>query len=118
MNSKILKKKTQQRVKRKLRIRAHISGTHECPRVTIFRSNRYLSVQAIDDTTAKTLCAISGKSMGLNSNTESAKKLGAEFAKTLKGAKVNTVVFDRNGYEFHGVVAAFATSLRENEISF
>jgi len=118
MNVKVLKRKTAQRAKRKARIRAHINGTAECPRVSFFRSNRYLSAQAIDDTSSKTLCAVHGKKLGLNSSAESAKKLAVEFAGLLKGANISTIVFDRNGYQFHGVVAAFATALRENEISF
>ena len=103
-------------VKRKLRIRAKISGSATLPRVSVFKSNRYLSVQAIDDVTATTLCAIHSKSTGHKANKEGASALGEAFAATLKTANINEIVFDRNGYQYHGVIAAFGDALRANEI--
>ncbi|MDQ7045931.1 MAG: 50S ribosomal protein L18 [Sulfurimonas sp.] len=118
MNAKVLKNKVANRLKRKLRIRAKISGCASLPRVSVFKSNRYLSVQAIDDVTATTLCAIHSKTTGHKSNKEGATALGEAFATTLKAANISEVVFDRNGYQYHGVIAAFGDSLRANEIKF
>ena len=118
MNANVLKKKISTRVKRKLRIRAKIEGSATLPRVSVFRSNRYLTAQAINDDTSTTLVSIDGKKEGLNSNKESATKMGAAFAERLKAAGINAIVFDRNGYQYHGVVAAFGDALRANEIKF
>lgn len=118
MNAKVLKNKIANRLKRKRRIRAKISGCASLPRVSVFKSNRYLSVQAIDDSTATTLCALHSKGSGQKSNKEGAAALGVAFAKTLKAANISEVVFDRNGYQYHGVIAAFGDSLRANEIKF
>ena len=118
MNAKVLKNKVANRLKRKLRIRAKISGCASLPRVSVFRSNRYLSVQAIDDVTATTLCALHSKVTGHRANKEGAAALGEAFAATLKKAKITEIVFDRNGYQYHGVIAAFGDSLRANEIKF
>jgi large subunit ribosomal protein L18 len=118
MNAKVLKNKVANRLKRKLRIRAKISGSASLPRVSVFKSNRYLSVQAIDDATATTLCALNSKATGHKSNKEGATALGEAFAAKLKEAKISEIVFDRNGYQYHGVIAAFGESLRANEIKF
>ena len=116
MTAKQLKQKAAGRVRRKRRIRAKISGTATLPRVSIYRSNRYLTAQAIDDQNATTLAALNSKSIGVRANKESATKLGEAFAAKLKEAGINHVVFDRNGYQYHGVVAAFGDALRANEI--
>ena len=118
MNAKVLKSKIANRLKRKRRIRAKISGSASLPRVSVFKSNRYLSVQAIDDVTATTLCAIHSKTTGHKANKEGATALGEAFAATLKTANISEIVFDRNGYQYHGVIAAFGDSLRANEIKF
>ncbi len=114
--AKDLAKKNSLRVIRKKRVRGNINGTAEIPRVSIFKSNRYLNAQAINDIDGITLAAVSSKVMGLNVSKESATKVGAQFAETLKAAGIQTVVFDRNGYLYHGVVAAFADALRDNGI--
>ena len=118
MNAKVLKSKIANRLKRKRRIRAKISGSATLPRVSVFKSNRYLSVQAIDDATGTTLCALHSKSTGLKSNKEGAAALAGAFAAKLKEANISDVVFDRNGYQYHGVIAAFGEALRANEIKF
>ncbi|QOY51759.1 50S ribosomal protein L18 [Candidatus Sulfurimonas baltica] len=118
MKAKVLKSKIANRLKRKLRIRAKISGCASLPRVSVFRSNRYLSVQAIDDSTATTLAALNSKAISQKSNKEGAAALGEAFAATLKAAKISEIVFDRNGYQYHGVIAAFGDALRANEIKF
>ena len=113
---KEIKKKIALRIKRKKRVRANIFGTAEKPRVTIFKSNKFISAQAINDAEGRTLASISSQAMGLNGNKENASKVAAEFASKLKAAGIDTVVYDRNGYLYHGVVAAFADALRENGI--
>lgn len=116
MRANILKRKLSLRIKRKKRIRARISGCETLPRVSIFKSNRTLYVQAIDDVKAHTIASLNGKKLGIKANIEGAKILAAEFAKSLKAIKVEAAVFDRNGYLYHGVIAAFADALRENGI--
>ena len=114
--AKDLAKKNALRIKRKRRVRGNIFGTAEKPRVTVFKSNKYLSAQAINDVEGVTLAAVSSQAMSLNVNKENAVKVAATFAEALKAAGIETVVFDRNGYLYHGVVAAFADALRDNGI--
>ena len=118
MNARVLKSKIANRLKRKRRVRAKISGSATLPRVSVFRSNRFLSVQAIDDASATTICGLHSKSTGHKSNKEGATALGEAFAASLKAANISAIVFDRNGYQYHGVIAAFGESLRANEIKF
>lgn len=113
---KDLAKKVALRIKRKKRVRSNIFGTAEKPRVSIFKSNKYVSAQAINDVEGVTLAAVSSKAMGLNVNKENAVKVAAQLAENLKAAGIEAVVYDRNGYLYHGVVAAFADALRENGI--
>ena len=113
---KDLAKKNALRIKRKKRVRSNIFGTADKPRVSIFKSNKYVSAQAINDVEGVTLAAVSSKAMGLNVNKENAIKVAAQLAENLKTAGIEKVVFDRNGYLYHGVVAAFADALRENGI--
>ncbi len=105
-------------LKRKARVRGRITGDSQVPRVSIFRSNKYFYAQAIDDTKGFTLASVDGKKMGLKNNKEDVKKIAQVFAKSLKDAGIQKIVFDRNGYLYHGVVAGFADSLRENGIVF
>jgi large subunit ribosomal protein L18 len=118
MNAKVLKRKIATRIKRKRRIRAKISGSAILPRVSVFRSNRYINVQAIDDSTATTIIGLNSKAINQKANKEGAAALGEAFAAELKKAKISEVVFDRNGYQYHGVIAAFGDALRANEIKF
>jgi large subunit ribosomal protein L18 len=115
--AKDIAKKNSLRIKRKRRVRGSIAaGTAEMPRVSIFKSNKYLSAQAINDVTGVTLASVNSKTMNLTVSKENATKVGAEFANTLKAANIEKIVFDRNGYLYHGVVAAFADALRDNGI--
>ncbi len=116
MRAKVLKRKLSLRIKRKKRIRAKISGCDKLPRISVFKSNRTLYIQAIDDLKASTLAALSGQKIGVKANKEGAKKIATEFAKLLKSKEISQAVFDRNGYVYHGVIAALAQSLRENGI--
>ena len=114
-NLKLKKRLTQ---KRKARVRGRIVGDSSVPRVSIFRSNKYFYAQAIDDSRGFTLASVDGKKLGLKNNKEDVKKLAQSFAKSLKDAGISKIVFDRNGYLYHGVVASFAETLRENGIVF
>jgi len=115
--AKDIAKKNSLRIKRKRRVRGSIAaGTVEIPRVSIFRSNKYLSAQAIDDVAGTTLASVNSKTMNLSANKTNAVAIAAQFAENLKAANIDTVVFDRNGYLYHGVVAAFADALRDNGI--
>ncbi|PAF54299.1 50S ribosomal protein L18 [Helicobacter sp. 13S00482-2] len=117
MTSRTLERKKRLRNKRKLRVRGVLFGTQMRPRVSIFRSNKYLYAQAIDDEVHKTLACVDGKKMSLGNNKEDAKNIAKVFADSLKQLGIKEVVYDRNGYLYHGVIAAFAESLRENGIA-
>ena len=117
MTSKILARKKILRHKRKLRIRSSIFGISSKPRVSVFRSNKYFYAQAIDDEKQITIASVDGKKLGVGNNKENAKEIAKVFAQTLKDKQITEVVLDRNGYLYHGVVAAFAESLRENGIT-
>ena len=118
MNARVLKSKLANRLKRKKRVRSKISGSAELPRVSVFRSNRYLTVQAIDDNAGVTLVGMNSKSINQKANKAGAEALAAEFAGKLKEKGITSIVFDRNGYQYHGVIAAFGDALRANEIKF
>ncbi|MBR8461574.1 50S ribosomal protein L18 [Campylobacter sp. faydin G-105] len=116
MTAKVLKRKLALRIKRKRRVRSKISGVAANPRVSIFKSNRTLYVQAIDDVTATTIATADGRKLGIKANKDGAAILAKEFANSLKSKNIDTVIFDRNGYLYHGVIAAFADALRQNGI--
>lgn len=117
MNAKVLKTKNKTRIQRKRRIRAKISGCSTRPRLSVFRSNRFISAQAIDDTTGTTLASVHSKALDTKANKEGAAKLGEAMAAALKNAGISQVTFDRNGYIYHGVVKAFGDAVHANEIS-
>jgi large subunit ribosomal protein L18 len=117
MRKNILKRKVNLRIKRKRRVRAKISGTSELVRVSIFKSNRAIYAQAIDDVNGVTLACVDGNKLGLKANKTGAGELAKAFAETLKSKSLEKVLFDRNGYLYHGVVAAFADGLRANGIT-
>ncbi|PSM53172.1 50S ribosomal protein L18 [Campylobacter blaseri] len=116
MTENVLKRKLSLRLKRKKRIRAKISGSADCPRVSIFKSNRTIYAQAIEDVNSTTLCTSDGKVLGIKSNKDGAVVLAKDLAAKLKEKGIEKVVFDRNGYIYHGVVASFADALKENGI--
>jgi large subunit ribosomal protein L18 len=109
----IQNRKNKLRAQRKARVRGKIFGTAELPRLSVYKSNKYFYAQAIDDNAGMTLAAVDGRKLGLKANREDVKKLAAEMAKNLASKNIESVVFDRNGYLYHGVVAAFADALRE-----
>lgn len=108
------------RVRRHARIRAKISGTAECPRLSVFRSNKNIHAQIIDDVNGITLVACSSTTLKLanGGNIEAAGKVGAEIAKLALAKGIEKVVFDRGGYVYHGRVAAVAEAAREAGLKF
>ena len=110
-----------ERVRRHKRVRNKISGTAECPRLSVFRSNTNLYVQVIDDENQVTLVSASTLDKDVKtkkSNKEAAKELGTLIAKKAKDKKIETVVFDRGGYVYHGVVKELAEAAREGGLKF
>jgi len=118
MLKSIQKRKNKLRAQRKARVRGRIFGSETMPRLTVFKSNKYFYAQAIDDVAGVTLASADGRKLGLKANQEDVKKVAAEMAKNLASKNIETVVFDRNGYLYHGVVASFADALREAGIKF
>jgi large subunit ribosomal protein L18 len=113
--------KDRKRFKRKVHIRKSISGTAERPRMTVFRSNRSLSIQIIDDTKGNTLASASTLEKELKSiktTVAGGGQLGEVMGKRLLEKNIKTVVFDRNGYLYHGVVKAIADGARKAGIQF
>ena len=110
-----------ERVRRHKRVRNKISGTAECPRLSVFRSNTNLYVQVIDDENQVTLVSASTLDKEIktkHANKEAAKELGALIAKKAKAKNIETVVFDRGGYIYHGVVKELAEAAREGGLKF
>jgi large subunit ribosomal protein L18 len=110
--------------KRKARIRKKLSGSTGRPRLTVYKSLKHMYAQIVDDTTGKTLAAASTESKALkdqvkeDDKTAAAKKVGAAIAKAALEKGVTQVVFDRNGFDYHGRVAAVAQAAREAGLKF
>ena len=118
MLKSIQKRKNKLRAQRKARVRGKIFGTATKPRLTVFKSNKHFYAQAIDDNAGVTLASADGRKLGLKANREDVKKVAAQMAQNLASKNIDNVVFDRNGYLYHGVVASFADALREAGIKF
>ena len=114
--------KEERRLRIKRRIRKIISGTAERPRLSVFRSNAQISVQLIDDEAGKTLLSVSSLSKEIAekkcTKTEQAALVGAAVAEKAKAAGIQSVVFDRNGYLYHGRVKALADAARNGGLNF
>ena len=110
----------QRRLKRRRRVRAKVTGTAERPRISVFRSNRGIFAQLIDDTQGRTLAAVSWTEGELRSlpKMEQARRAGALLAERAKAAGVESAVFDRGGYRYHGRVKALAEGAREGGLRF
>ncbi|HZC14899.1 MAG TPA: 50S ribosomal protein L18 [Thermoleophilaceae bacterium] len=115
-----VKTKPQARLRRRRRVRAKVRGTAERPRLSVFRSNRGVQAQVIDDVAGHTLAAVSWTEADLKSlgTMDQAKKAGELLAERAKAAGVETVIFDRGGYRYHGRVKALADGARENGLKF
>ena len=107
--------KPQSRLKRRHRVRAKVSGTAERPRISVFRSNRGIHAQLVDDIGGRTLAAVSWTESDLRGlkPMEQAGKAGELLAQRAKAAGIEAALFDRGGYRYHGKVKAFAEGVRE-----
>ena len=123
MTTNIAKQRLESRRRRHHRVRKNITGTAERPRLAVFRSNRHLVLQVIDDTTGRTLAAAATveadqRGAGSTGSIEAAARVGALVADRAKAAGVTKVVFDRGGFLFHGRVKAAADAAREGGLEF
>ena len=110
-----------ERARRHERVRAKISGTTECPRLAVCRTNKNIIAQIIDDTKGETLVYVSTLDKEIKTkkaNIEAAKEVGTLVAKKASEKKIKTVVYDRGGYIYHGVVKALAEAAREAGLEF
>ena len=108
------------RVRRHARVRAKLSGTAEAPRLCVYRSNKNIEAQLIDDVKGVTLVSSSSMALKLEngSNVEAASKVGKDIAEKALAKKIKKVVFDRSGYIYHGRVKALAEAAREAGLEF
>lgn len=119
--NKSMSERLKARLKNKIRIRRKVTGTVERPRLTVFRSSKYIYAQLVDDVNGTTLASVSSSGIsGLKgtSNCDAAKSVGAKIAEIAKGKNIEKVVFDRNGYVYHGKVKALAEGAREAGLQF
>ncbi|MFL5844688.1 MAG: 50S ribosomal protein L18 [Solirubrobacteraceae bacterium] len=110
--------KERRRLKRRRRVRAKITGSAERPRISVFRSNRGISVQLIDDLSGRTLAAVDWTEFRDVAKADQPAKVGSALAERAKAAGVETAVFDRGGYQYHGRVKALAEAAREGGLAF
>ncbi|MFW6155248.1 MAG: 50S ribosomal protein L18 [Planctomycetota bacterium] len=120
---KAIKKKIHQRQRRKRRVRGKVSGASDRPRLTVFRSHKNIYAQIIDDDRGVTLVSASTRDKDAEAttyggNTAAAAQVGQALAAKAAGAGIKTIVFDRNGYRYHGRVKALAESAREGGLVF
>ena len=111
-------KKVERRIKIKYRIRKRVNGTAERPRMSVFRSNKQIYVQIVNDLTGTTLASASSLGMETMPKKEQAAKVGELIAKKAQEVGVEKIVFDRNGYLYHGRVKALADAAREGGLKF
>ena len=109
----------QRRLKRRRRVRAKVQGTAERPRISVFRSNRGISAQLVDDVAGRTIAAVQWTEADLRDlkKSEQSTKAGELLAQRAKAAGVESAVFDRGGYQYHGRVKAFAEGVREGGLA-
>ena len=116
-----MKNRLEARRRRHVRVRKAVSGTSSRPRLAVFRSNRYLYAQVIDDKTGRTLAAASSQEAALRSKSlsvETAAEIGKLVAERAKSAGVEAVVFDRGGFTYHGRIKALADAARASGLEF
>ena len=111
--------KSARRLRIRRGVRNKIAGTAERPRLSVFKSNKAIYAQIIDDAKGATITATSSIDLGIKNNTvEHAKNVGSKLAEKAKAAGIDTVVFDRGGYQYHGQVKALAEGAREGGLKF
>ena len=119
-----MSQQTTSREKRRARIRRKVSGTAERPRLTVYKSLKHMYAQLVDDASGRTLVSVGTTSKTLkgevkdDDKTAAAKKVGAALARAAKEKGIEAVVFDRNGFDYHGRVAAVAAAAREAGLKF
>jgi len=113
-----IKTKTEHRIMRHKRVRARVKGTKKCPRFSIYKSNRFLYAQLIDDDSSNTLVQANSREMKGKDGKEKADALGATIAERAKAAKIKEVVFDRGGFLFSGNIKRVADSARKSGLKF
>lgn len=116
-----IKQRNIRRKRRSLRVRKSVRGTLEKPRLTVFRSNKHLSAQIIDDENHATLFGIGTMSKefaGAKKSKEAAREIGKRIAAEAKKKNIETVIFDRGHYKYHGIIAELANAAREEGLKF
>jgi large subunit ribosomal protein L18 len=113
-----MNKKTDKRIRLKAKIRSKIFGTSTCPRLSVFRSNKFIYAQVIDDSTGKTLTEASDIKMVKGTKIERAKQVGKMIAEACAKIKISKVVFDRNGFKYTGRVKLVADEARASGLKF
>ena len=114
----IPKTRSEKRVRRHLRVRKKVSGTVERPRLVIFRSDKHIYAQLVDDVAQRTLATVSSLTVGEGKKTDKATAVGKALAERAASAGIKRVVFDRAGYKYHGRVKAVADGAREGGLDF
>lgn len=114
----VTQKKKEARARRHRRIRSHLSGTSELPRISVFKSNRAIVAQLIDDETGKTLLSVTAvPEKGTRNKTQAAREAGKTFAKSAIGKGFTRAAFDRGGFRYTGRIASFADGVREGGLT-
>ena len=114
-------KKQEKRQRRHIRIKSRVKGTEKCPRLSVFRSNKYIYAQLIDDFNGKTLVSSNDVKTSKKDNlnkTEKAKEIGSSLAKKALAQKIEKIIFDRGGYKYHGRIKAIAEGARQGGLKF
>jgi large subunit ribosomal protein L18 len=114
----ITNSKVESRTRRHARIRARVAGTEARPRLAVFRSNRFIYAQLINDATGKTLAAADSRTAKAKGGHEQAKEVGMMIAEKAKEKGITSVVFDRGGFQYQGMIAALADGAREAGLTF
>ncbi len=113
-----MQNKQDKRIRLKKKIRAKIQGTQECPRLSVFRSNKFIYAQVINDTIGKTLVQASDLKITKGTKSARAKEVGQKVAEACKEAKISEVVFDRNGFKYTGRIKLVADEARAGGLKF
>ena len=117
-NQRMQHTKQNQRIRRHKRIRAKVRGTASRPRLAVYKSNRYLYAQLIDDRSARTIIGVSSRGLGTGTKVDGSRRTGSALAEAARAKGVESVVFDRGGFSYRGRVAALAAGAREGGLVF